>query len=512
MRLSSLLSPLPADLVASLPDEDPVIRGLCYDSRAVAAGDLFFALRGANVDGHDYLEHALDLGAAAVVIEELPAGADLRGRPALMVSDSRRALAPVARHFYGDPASELTLIGITGTNGKTSITYLVESILARSDRRVGLIGTVEIRYPGERQRLAQHDAREPRPAAHAAGHAHPGRRGRRDGGLLPRPRARPRGRLPLRGRRLHEPDAGPPGLPRDDGRLPRREDAALRAASRRRGAGRDQRRRPGGRALRARRARGRRARGARVASGRQPTPTWSSKRPTCAWTEPTRGCGFPGARSTSPCRWWATSTSRTCSWRAGSRWRWAPPPRRSVPGWPAARRFRGASSRSRRTRPTPPRCSSTTPTPPTRWRSSLRTLRPLSRGRLITVFGCGGDRDRTKRPLMAEAVARWSDRVIATSDNPRTEDPERILADVEQGLVEAAARRAGGARRDRGRLRGARGSPAGHRGRRRDRPPRGHGRDRRQGTRGLPDHRARASCPSATPTRRGARWRGGAST
>jgi UDP-N-acetylmuramoyl-L-alanyl-D-glutamate--2,6-diaminopimelate ligase len=64
----------------------------------------------------------------------------------------------------------------------------------------------------------------------------------------------------------------------------------------------------------------------------------------------------------------------------------------------------------------------------------LRTVRPMARGRLITVFGCGGDRDRTKRAPMAEAVARWSDRAIATSDNPRGEDPEAILTDVELGL------------------------------------------------------------------------------
>ena len=135
MRLSQLLAALPSELAplrraAGEPDADPVIRGITYDSRAVAAGDLFFALRGANSDGHDFLEQALDRGAAALLVEKIPGDLALRRRPAAVMHDSRRALAPIGRELFRAPSSELSLIGVTGTNGKTSTTYLLESIMA----------------------------------------------------------------------------------------------------------------------------------------------------------------------------------------------------------------------------------------------------------------------------------------------------------------------------------------------------------------------------------------------
>ena len=171
MRLSSLLSALPPEHAPiawhrSEASDDPVIRGLAYDSRAVAPGDLFVALRGAVSDGHDYVAQAIALGAAAILVEEEPAGVELSGHPVVLVPDSRRALAPLAARFYGEPATDCTLIGITGTNGKTSTTYLIESILARAGVRTGLIGTIEIRYAGEHHTGGEHDPREPRSAAY----------------------------------------------------------------------------------------------------------------------------------------------------------------------------------------------------------------------------------------------------------------------------------------------------------------------------------------------------------
>ncbi len=156
MRLSTLLAALPPDLepkcrLLGTPDDDPAIRGIAYDSRLVDPDDLFFALRGGAADGHDYLAQAFERGAAAAIVESVPAGLGSVDRPVVIVRDSRRALAPVSTHFFGHPSAELSLIGVTGTNGKTSTTYLIESILERAGIPVGVIGTLDIRYAGERQ-------------------------------------------------------------------------------------------------------------------------------------------------------------------------------------------------------------------------------------------------------------------------------------------------------------------------------------------------------------------------
>ena len=116
----------------------PVAR-VTADSRQVGPGTLFVAVRGTTSDGHDFIDDAAARGAVAVVCETAPARATI---PAITVTNSAQALALVAARFYGDAAQDLFLCGVTGTNGKTSTTYLVRSIMAQTGRRMGIIGTL----------------------------------------------------------------------------------------------------------------------------------------------------------------------------------------------------------------------------------------------------------------------------------------------------------------------------------------------------------------------------------
>ncbi|MFC1824660.1 UDP-N-acetylmuramoyl-L-alanyl-D-glutamate--2,6-diaminopimelate ligase, partial [Thermodesulfobacteriota bacterium] len=122
------------------------INGLTYDSRLVRPGYLFVALRGHQKDGHDYLPDAVARGAAALVAEDF---LDIREDiPKIRVPDSREALSKMAAQFYQHPYSNLNLIGITGTNGKTTTSYVLESILSAAGKRPGIIGTINYHFKG----------------------------------------------------------------------------------------------------------------------------------------------------------------------------------------------------------------------------------------------------------------------------------------------------------------------------------------------------------------------------
>ncbi len=146
MKLNRLI-----DGVAPLPSPawgDVEIALVTADSRQVVPGALFVAMKGLLADGHDFIDQAIRRGASAI-IAETPAGA--RAVPWIQVGDARAALAQVAANFYGRPAETLRIIGVTGTSGKTTTTKMIESILEATGEPVGLIGTIEYRAGAVRE-------------------------------------------------------------------------------------------------------------------------------------------------------------------------------------------------------------------------------------------------------------------------------------------------------------------------------------------------------------------------
>ena len=126
------------------------ISGITNDSRSVTEGSLFFCIIGANSDGHAFAQQAADAGAAVLVISKDVEINGSRSLPVLVkVEDTRYAMAFISAAWYGHPARELKTIGVTGTKGKTTTTYLIKSILENTGRRVGLIGTIETWYHNE---------------------------------------------------------------------------------------------------------------------------------------------------------------------------------------------------------------------------------------------------------------------------------------------------------------------------------------------------------------------------
>jgi UDP-N-acetylmuramoyl-L-alanyl-D-glutamate--2,6-diaminopimelate ligase len=401
-----------------LPTE---IGGISDDSRKVGRGDLFVAVRGWNSDGHDFLESAAERGAAVAIVED-PTRTSL---PALVVREGRRAAAIAAGTAYGDPARKLTLLGVTGTNGKTTTTSIMRHLFddgAASSASIGTLGVLVgskgavlpggggLTTPGpvELQRILRElvDRGVKTVAMEVSSHSLDQRRV--DG--------------------LEFDTVVFTNLTRDHLDYHRTMEAYLAAKSRL--------------------VEYLKSEGTTVINA--DAKEWSALRP------PARRLTF-GTRAAADIR------AQEIRYRSrGSSWQLVTPGGSADVSLPligevnvenglaaAAAAFalgRGVASIADRLasvpqvagrleivsrRPTVLRDYAHTPDALER---TLKTARAFTEGKLIVVFGCGGDRDKGKRPLMGEIAERNSDWSIVTSDNPRTEDPDAIIDDIEAGM------------------------------------------------------------------------------
>jgi len=435
MLLKALLKAVPVKKICGALPQAEVI-GLAYDSRLVQKGFLFAALPGAQTDGHCFISQAAEQGALAVLAER-PAEADICQ---IIVPDSRQALALLAHEFYGRPSQHMTCVGITGTNGKTTVSYLTESVLSQKGP-TGVIGTVETRFAGQRWPAAvttpeSVDLQALLGRMRSAGvnqavmeiSSHALAQHRADGIALAAGvfTNLSRDHLDYHGS-LDDYFAAKKRLFSDI--LP-----ASRAAGK-----------PGVAVICTDDARGKDLAG-RCASWGLKVWTYGFDQPAMVRATDVRLGLFGGA-----CRLlWPGGAldvktplvgrynilNVLAAAAVGLGLGMAPDAVSkglcALAGVPGRLQRVGDHTRG-------PAVFVDYAHTDDALRQMLNTLMPLTPGRLICVFGAGGDRDTGKRPLMGKAVGEAADLAVLTSDNPRTEDPLSIMAMIEPGLKEAGA-------------------------------------------------------------------------
>jgi len=398
------------------------IGGLHYDSRQVSPGGAFFAVRGSVVDGHRFIDDALARGAAAVFMEEerpLPAGVT-----SVVVDDARQAMALAAAAFFGEPTTAMPTVGVTGTNGKTTVTYLVESILNAAGRRPAVLGTVNYRFGGV-QLPAPHTTPESVDLLQTVA----GFRAQGAESLVMEVSSHAIDQQRVAG--VHFAVGVFTNLTPEH--LDYHGDMENYFASKRRfftdflGAGRpviniDD------------------AYGARLAAELPASLTCgttaaarvrpSEVRVTLAGIEGTVETPAGSFTLRSPLLGLFNLQNLLCAAAAGIAL--GLPPETIGAGLATATLVPGRLERIDNDRDALVLVDYAHTGDALE--KVLSTLCELSPARIITVFGCGGDRDRRKRPVMGEVAARLSTLAVLTSDNPRTEDPLAILAEVVEGV------------------------------------------------------------------------------
>ena len=146
--VSDLFKGLDCTIIGNASEE---VAGLAYRSDCVKPGDVFFCIVGLKVDGHSFAGDAIERGARVIVAERKLYLAETDSVTVVVVNDSRKAMAHVADRFYGSPSRDMALVGVTGTNGKTTTTYLVEQIARAAGKRTGVIGTIGVSVAGKRE-------------------------------------------------------------------------------------------------------------------------------------------------------------------------------------------------------------------------------------------------------------------------------------------------------------------------------------------------------------------------
>jgi len=430
MHLRDLLHGVTAEPVAEVP-----VSGVSCHSKQVRPGDVFIALEGASADGHAFIEEAISRGAAAVVAQRLPAtmtsgqrgaAASSRPCPCIVVRDTHEALVVMATRFYGHPSRKLRLIGVTGTNGKTTTTYLIKAILEAAGARAGLLGTIVYQIG---DRIVPSTNTTPGPLELQRYFAQMVGEGIEWCAMEVSSHALAQGRIAG----LEFESAVLTNLGSDH--LDYHKTREAYAAAKRQLFGYLK---PNGHAiLNVDDEYG------RVLAETIPTPsiiTYGMEHPAKATVKHV-SCTWQGTNLVLDTPWgvvpiatpmlgrhnvWNIAAAATTLLAMGVKSSAIREGLAAIDGVPG-RLERVANDAGVNVVIDYAHTADAL-------RLALLSLREISRGRIVVVFGCGGNRDQTKRPIMGKMASLLADHVILTSDNPRNEEPVDIIHQIKAGF------------------------------------------------------------------------------